>query len=970
MTYIKKLVIEGFKSFGKRTEIIFDKGLNVIVGPNGSGKSNIIDAICFVLGRLAMKSLRVESAKNLIFKGSKALASANNAIISMTIDNSQGLLKIENEIPNEVTITRILRSDGSSIYKINNKPKTRNEVLELLSQAGINPYGFNLVLQKEISRFVEMKNEERRKLIEDIAGISVYEERKEKALRELEKTEEKIKEIKAILNEKEHFLRELEAERKQALFYNQIKEQVENLKFSIIAKKHAEKSAEKAKIESALQKELSRKATNEAKQKKIQELKEQIKNKINLIDSHIENLSGVELKELQNSIVEGKAQLAKLEIRRNSLQAQVLSANEKIKNLNEEIELGLKELEELKEKQKQSFKDKKKEKIFSGIDRKIDEAKRRYDYLSKRLGEIENAANQLSLAKERLSFANKNYLAVCDEIAKKQEALNNLRAKIVSIEENIDDKIKALSKKISENDALIKKSEVEIAAFEKEIELATTELNELVNLQICPKCKRVLDDEHKKKLEAEANEKIKDIRSKIKVILLEIDKLKNENSILIKEIERYKKEKEKELENRIINEKIKELRSAIETLIVQKKELSAKLEELNRQIPELEASINARELVETELNEVKARLNTYLLEKEKVKKEMDVDKQLTLEVELKERELENARDVLARTEKEKAKAEENLKSIEAEIQEITKLLEERQSKHDEIYKKFSSLIEEKNSLQQKNSELESQLSSLQGELFVIMSKINELNVNKARVEAELKALDDEINALGKKTKVIRLPIERLEEKLRRAQARLEQIGNVNLLALETYEKIKSEWNEVNAKLEKIIKEKEEILKQIERINKEKKKVFMAIFDKINAQFSENFMKLNWKGGIAKLVLENEKDPFAGGVDILLQVGKGKYFDSTSLSGGEKALTALAFIFAIQQLSPYPFYVFDEIDSDLDKHNSERVANLLKAHIGKHQCIIISHNDATISKADLIYGVSMQDGVSKVISLKL
>lgn len=184
MAYIKKLVMHGFKSFPRKTEIPFTSGINVVLGPNGSGKSNISDALCFVLGRLSIKSMRAAKARNLIFLGTKAASPAREAIVEIVFDNSDKTFSIESD---EISIKRIVRLNGQSIYKINNETKTRQEVLGLLAQAGVDPNGFNIILQGEIQNFVRMHTEERRKIIEEVSGISIYESRKKNHLKNLKK---------------------------------------------------------------------------------------------------------------------------------------------------------------------------------------------------------------------------------------------------------------------------------------------------------------------------------------------------------------------------------------------------------------------------------------------------------------------------------------------------------------------------------------------------------------------------------------------------------------------------------------------------------------------------------------------------------------------------------------------------------------------------------------------------------------
>jgi len=164
-------------------------------------------------------------------------------------------------------------------------------------------------------------------------------------------------------------------------------------------------------------------------------------------------------------------------------------------------------------------------------------------------------------------------------------------------------------------------------------------------------------------------------------------------------------------------------------------------------------------------------------------------------------------------------------------------------------------------------------------------------------------------------------------------------------------------------------EKAQILKIIEEIDKKKKKSFMTTLDALNDIFTRNFSHLSQKGEVF-LELENPKEPFSGGLNIMVKVSRGKYFDIASLSGGEKTMVSLALIFAIQEYKPYSFYIFDEIDAALDKHNSELLAALIKKHMKSGQYIIITHNDIMITEATTLYGVSMQENISKIVSLKV
>jgi chromosome segregation protein len=968
MLSIKSLTIEGFKSFGKRTELVFEKGLNVIVGANGSGKSNIIDAINFAFGKLGTKSLRTDSHSDLLFHGSKTVPKANRAHIKVVFDNSSKILVVDGERPDEVVIERILKQDGSSIYKINGKTKTRNEILELLGQINMH-YPFNIVQQQEIFKFVDMKDTERRELIEYLAGIGAYEMRKEKAVRELEKCEEKMKEVRIVLNEKLHFLENLKSEKRKAELYNKLKEAETRIKYSILFRKKQQKVEEKNALFAKLEQNRQRKKEKEETRQRLQQQIAEHRKEIEEIDRHIQTISGVEQKELQQSLVNLKTQLARLEAKKNFLANQIKAAEEKIKHL--DIEIAEAEKESLQEQEQGQETDKN----VKAIEEKISEAKKRLDYLSKRLAEITEKETSLLIAKDRIGIYNKEFLALSEEISTKSNEVARLNIQLEKIKaeakdiKQIEQEVSSIKKAIAQNLELIQEREATIKALEREKEAALKEIEEIKKLTICPKCKRPLEEEHRKKLESEIKARLDDASLKISGFLQELEALKKDNNELKTKLEKLEQELSIALKQKYAKEQLSDsigiLKQEISKLTKKKKELEEKIAKLEREIPELEADVNAKSAIEDEIAELKQKLNTLRLEKEATK---DKAKVKTL-LDFKERELESLRAVRERTEKEKIKAEKELNNLNEEIAELNKLIEEKEKKDEEIKKKFSDMIEKKNKLHEKIAKAESQISAIASDIFWLDNAINELNVNVARIEAEMKALDDEMADYSAEIQPIKLPVEKLEEKLHGIKLKLAEIGNVNMLAIEAYEKTRAEVEQIEEKLKVIEAEKQEIVKQIEKIDREKKKIFMSTFDKINEEFGNNFSLLSEKG-VAKLVLENEENPFEGGVDIVIQVGKGKHFSTTALSGGEKVLVALAFIFAIQKLVPYPFYIFDEIDAALDKHNSERLAELIKGHIAKHQCIIVTHNDATLKKADLVYGVSMQDGVSKVISLKL
>src|SRR3989338_6990089 len=315
MTYIKRMVMHGFKSFARRTELNFDQGISVVLGPNGSGKSNVTDALCFVLGRLSIKSMRAAKARNLLFMGSKYIKPAREAVVEIVFDNKKRTFSIDEE---EISLKRIVRYNGQGVYKINNETKTRIEVIEMLAQAGIDPYGFNLILQGQIQSIVKMPSDDRRKIVEEVAGISIYESRKEKSLRELEKTEEKLKEICAILRERSAFLKKLDREKSQALKFKELELMVKRCKASILTKKSGDKSKEIESINESIAEKSEQKDKIKASIEKIQKELEKQTEQISQIGKHIQQATGLEQETVRTHVANLKAELEGLKVRREN----------------------------------------------------------------------------------------------------------------------------------------------------------------------------------------------------------------------------------------------------------------------------------------------------------------------------------------------------------------------------------------------------------------------------------------------------------------------------------------------------------------------------------------------------------------------------------------------------------------------------------------------------------------------------
>ncbi|MCL2860250.1 MAG: AAA family ATPase [Oscillospiraceae bacterium] len=196
--YLKKIELQGFKSFADKTEIELRDGITTVVGPNGSGKSNVSDAIRWVLGEQSIKALRGTKAEDVIFVGTQSRKSLGFAEVSLTIENTNGKLPIEFA---EVTVTRRLYRSGETGYFINKTPCRLKDISELFMDTGIGKDGYSIIGQGKIDEILSNKSEDRRNIFEEAAGIVKYRTRKLESEKKLEQTKLNLLRINDILTE-------------------------------------------------------------------------------------------------------------------------------------------------------------------------------------------------------------------------------------------------------------------------------------------------------------------------------------------------------------------------------------------------------------------------------------------------------------------------------------------------------------------------------------------------------------------------------------------------------------------------------------------------------------------------------------------------------------------------------------------------------------------------------------------------
>ncbi|MCL2412449.1 MAG: AAA family ATPase, partial [Treponema sp.] len=228
--FLKRLSILGFKSFADRTEIEFNDGITALLGPNGCGKSNIVDAVKWVLGEHAMKSLRAEKMEDVIFGGTEARKPLGMAEVALSIANETGLLPME--MP-EIEIKRRLYRSGESEYFINGTQVRLKDLRELFWDTGVGKVAYSVMEQGKIDQILSNKPEDRRYLFEEAAGITRYRERGAEAERSLAKTEENVRQMEMVLNEVKRSYDSLKTQSDKTLKYRTLRDEIFNFELDI-----------------------------------------------------------------------------------------------------------------------------------------------------------------------------------------------------------------------------------------------------------------------------------------------------------------------------------------------------------------------------------------------------------------------------------------------------------------------------------------------------------------------------------------------------------------------------------------------------------------------------------------------------------------------------------------------------------------------------------------------------------------
>lgn len=409
--YISELELQGFKSFAHKTNVSFDKGITAIVGPNGCGKSNIVDAMRWVLGEQRPTLLRSSSMTNVIFNGTAKKNALGMAEVALTFVNNKGLLPTEY---NEVTIGRRLYRSGESEYLINGTTCRLKDITELFMDTGMSSDAYSVIELKMVEEILNDKNNDRRRLFEEAAGVTRYKEKRKKTFRKLDETEADLQRVEDILVEVRKKANSLEKQAEKAQKAKEYKEELEHLDKALNKHEYDKIKEELKPLEERIRNADKEKKEIIAKAKKLEEEEEEARSILN---------------ERERKQSEAQRRVSQLHSKIRDTETTLEITREKISNeenvidqYTNDIEQSEKDLEDLRE-------------VFQSSQKKLDS----FD------DDLKKAEKNLSESKERYSEIQKQYTAeqgklkqLEKDFSEANQDLNDLQTKRIKIESRLE----------------------------------------------------------------------------------------------------------------------------------------------------------------------------------------------------------------------------------------------------------------------------------------------------------------------------------------------------------------------------------------------------------------------------------------------------------------------------------------------------------------------------------------------------
>lgn len=963
--FLKRIELQGFKSFADKTVIQFDQDITGIVGPNGCGKSNVNDAIRWVLGEQSVKSLRSgTNMSDIIFSGSEYRKPVNMARVTLVFDNSTRVFDSDFD---EIEITRqILRANNEASYFINKTPCRLKDINDLVMDTGLGKDSLSIITQGNISSFADAKPEDRRSLFEEAAGVAKYKKRKKISLSKLEQTKENLDRLQDILDELERQIGPLEKQAKKAEKYISLREKLSKIEISVLVEDIDQYNGKINQINKELFDIQAMHTSENAELLKQEARLESIRKEMYALDKQINELQGKYTKAMEENYQLERRKIEQDEKRKYMLKVADKKARQKeIQAMLEEARFEYQDRHQRLMQTQQDLNNRRN--IVNDLKTKISKARYESD-------QANNILTQLQNRRQVLENMMKQPFAHQQGVRSVMQAKNSLSGVYGVVSELLiahADKALAVNAAlggsiyqiITKNEAdarnaisFLKRNRSGRATFlplsvchprkmnEQVITIASTSPGFLGFASECVDCKEIFDPVKERLLGnvivvdtlQNANETAKRLRYAYKIVTLDGDIVHTGGSMTGGVTKNQSTPVTMRQELDTINSKIEGQKIKADSCLNETDILTQKLQKENDAIVTLQIELAKLE-------------NIYATKKAKYDSILAEYQELGVDI---EENVELAQDDLV---VQMSKMHAVLDSLSLEIQSL------RQSRFDKG-----------NDAEQ----LENQIRLVRREMNSKQSQIHNYEMEIVKVKTQLEnalnrlSTDYEMTYEYALTKKEDVEIESAKEEVIQLRQAISRLGNVNLDAPNEYKEVKERFDFMTSQKEDLEKASQQILAAIDEMDQTMISQFTDMFNKINAELDGVF-KAMFGGGRASLSMVDPDDVLNTGIDIDVQPPGKMVKNIQTFSGGEKALIAISVLFAILKARTMPLCIFDEVEAALDQANVERFARYLSHYRGQSQFIAVTHRPGTMEQCDTLYGVTMQkDGVSKVLKVQL
>lgn len=970
--YLKRIELHGFKSFADKVNIEFQPGITGIVGPNGCGKSNISDAVRWVLGEQSIKSLRGSNMSDVIFAGSQDRKAQNLAEVTLVFDNTDRLLNYDY---NEVEITRRLYRQGNEAEYLLNRQQCRlKDITDLLLDTGLGRDSLSIISQGNISHFADNRPEERRAIFEEAAGVSKYKKRKIEAIRKLERTTDNLNRVGDIVHELEKQVTPLKKQKEKAEIFLELKNKLTSIEVNVLVHEISNLNIKLEDLSLELKKVNEKRASLDAEILLKESSNDDIKKKMYALDNDInalqsqllETMSEVSRLETSKIEVDQKRKFAlesndqdDLKNKLDNLKAILTDLIEEYNDRVERLELTEKDLDDLTQKQKEiSIEIEKKHQHINNLNQEITKSKNREEIL---IDLVENKSNYHDGVKAIMSIAldNPDIIGVFGDLL-----------------ENDDQYDLAISVALgSALQFIVTKDNLQARLAIKF--LKDNKAGRATFLPLSDMKPRHLRDEHKilcQSLDGYLGVLSDFVKSSKKIDNIILNQLGN--VILVDDIDHaveiskatYARYKVVTLDGNIVNVGGSLTGGTVNqqsSSIIQKREL----EKLEEQLERLEEQlVNEKNQLFNLENNAKELSHTLL------QKQMSYAK-LEVVVQGKKDELITSKAEYESLSHQSIELDE-FKSGKVENQLVIQLNEAVRHR-DELTEQIKSKRELRMSYVNENEKLDGTLKQLRKELKDVQNQVNEKAILSTKYESSLNnylsRLSSEYSMTYEYAKdhyQDKVDIESAKGEVATLRNEIIALGYVNVDAIEEYKEISSRYENMNSQRLDLLQAQNKIIQAIDEMDQIMIDQFSSTFKKINIEFNNVFREL-FGGGKAQVKYTDPDNILETGIDIDVQPPGKAVSNITLFSGGEKALIAIACLFAILKVRPVPMCILDEVEAALDMANVERFAKFLREFSKQTQFIVVTHREGTMEECDLLYGATMQQkGVTKLVSVKL